>query len=234
VPKNVYVVIGIDKNGGATKVAPASGYNASNDGLKTLLARKPTFTARTATRALPTTSPGPVLSGGAISGTVIGATAAVGLVVLAWCVVGRRVMRRRVARQTAAAAQGAEVDEYRHRQSRATTTQVSLFSGPPSELSPRSLQAGWIPVMQQQQLLQPPYGHQQYQHQHNHFYTSPPPPPPAELEVHGGPFPTGLGVVSDVQDGKKTGRGGRETTALLGVEHDHVLVSSSSHSKLGG
>jgi hypothetical protein len=109
VPMDVYNVVGGDKNGGATLLSPKSGYDTPNGGLQTLLTRKPTFEARSATRPLstgptttasattvppPSSGPSP-LSTGAIVGIAIGSAVALGLIIFTWCVIGRRIRRRR-------------------------------------------------------------------------------------------------------------------------------------------
>lgn len=109
VPSEVYQAVGGDKNGGATLLAPKSGYDNPNGGLQTLLARKPTFAARSPTRstttstAPPTPSPSggsSTLSTGAIVGIVIGSIAGLlGLVILVCWLIGRRRVRRRSQQQ---------------------------------------------------------------------------------------------------------------------------------------
>lgn len=205
VPDDVYNVVGGDKNGGATVLAPKAGFDTPNGGLQTLIARKPTLPVRTATRSLPgsatstaTSSPDAGASGGlstgAIVGIAVGGAAALGLVLAAWCVMGRRVVRRREERR-----------ETQRRQSHAT--QVSHLV--PSTMSPHSPQGGWSPVMQEP-FISPPGTAQHQHHHHPHHFSSPPGSqltfmshqPPAELEEQRGVSPGSGGVVSELQVGK--------------------------------
>lgn len=139
VPNDVYNVVGGDKNGGATLLAPKSGYDTPNGGLQTLLTRKPTFVARSATRAVTTAtstpSPAPPpessssLSTGAIVGIAIASVVGLGFIlILAWCVIRRQRHRRR-----------RRSEEQR---------QESFMSEPyygPSTVSPQSAQAPFPP-----------------------------------------------------------------------------------------
>jgi hypothetical protein len=105
VPKDVYDVVGGDKNGGATLLSPKSGYDTPNGLLHSLLmSTPPTFAARTATRPVTTASPTSVpppppesssLSTGAIVGIVIGSVAALALIIFAAWFIRRRVRRQR-------------------------------------------------------------------------------------------------------------------------------------------
>lgn len=147
VPIDVYNLVGGDKNGGATLLTPKNGYDSGNNtgtGLAALLARKPNFQNRTATRSIPCTQscqptsspPSPNhLSTGAIVGIAIGSVAALGLVLSGWWLVAKRYhQRRQLCRQS---------------QMTRITTYPSSYNGTVSHTaSPQSSQGPW-PVVPQ-------------------------------------------------------------------------------------
>lgn len=129
VPIDVYRVVGGDKNGGATLRAPKSGYDTPNGGLQTLLARTPTFAARSATRPV-TTVPATgssSLSTGAIVGIAIGSAAGLALAIISgWCVISRHIRRQR--------------EEHRPEESLMSESYYG-----PSTVSPESMQTPFVP-----------------------------------------------------------------------------------------
>ncbi|KAK4243275.1 hypothetical protein C7999DRAFT_18358 [Corynascus novoguineensis] len=102
VPIDVYRAVGGNKDGGATLLSPRSGFDTPDGTIQSLITKKPTFAARSATRVVPTGTPVPIpssdsspLSTGAIVGIAVGSAAAIGLLIIAWVVIGRHVLRKR-------------------------------------------------------------------------------------------------------------------------------------------
>lgn len=150
VPVDVYKLVGGDKNGGATLLTPENGYDSGGNtgtGLAALLARKPNFQNRTATRSIPcsqscqptssttsTNSPSPrPLSIGAIVGIVIAGVVVLGLILSGWWLVRKRVQRR--------------LQLQRQSQMTATPMYPSPYGGAvPFVASPHSSQGPWSAV----------------------------------------------------------------------------------------
>ncbi|PVH92279.1 hypothetical protein DM02DRAFT_700347 [Periconia macrospinosa] len=150
VPIDVYRLVGGDKNGGATLRTPKNGYDTGNNtgtGLAALLARKPNFQNRTATRSIPCTQscPSPTgsttptgsppssrhLSTGAIVGIAVGGAAGLAFLLCAWWLLAKRHHQRQ--RQP-------------HRQSDMTqiAAHPSSYNGAMSPtVSPQSPQGTW-------------------------------------------------------------------------------------------
>lgn len=154
VPIDVYRLVGGDKNGGATLLTPKNGFDTGNNtgtGLAALLARKPNFQTRTATRSIPCTQSCPStpatstatnsqaphrLPTGAIVGIAIGGAAGLALVLCGWWLLAKRHHQRR-----------------RQLDRRSDMTHISAhhssYNGAMSPtLSPESRQGTWSPVPQ--------------------------------------------------------------------------------------
>ncbi|RYP38290.1 hypothetical protein DL767_002621 [Monosporascus sp. MG133] len=132
VPDDIYNITGGDKNGGATVLSPKLGWDVPNSGLETLLARKPTFAARSPTRLIPTQTSSPLpppspppLSTGAIVGIVTGSAVSLCIIIFVCCIRGRSVRRRREERR------------------RSRVTQASWYGS--TMVSPESVQGEWGP-----------------------------------------------------------------------------------------
>ena len=142
IPQDVYNIVGGNKDGSATQLAPTAGYDQGNSpGLDTLLKRKPTFT-RTPTRSVsaPTNSTTPTqtsspssskkLSTGAIVGIAIGCAAAAVIILVAWCIIGRRLYKKRR-------------EAYRQSQMTQQSTMPLGYRSPSVE-TPQSPQGQWL------------------------------------------------------------------------------------------
>ena len=147
VPDDVYNVTGGTKNGGATLLAPISGWDQGNAaGLGSLLTRKPTFT-RQVTRGGPTSSPTNTttptsahstpsphkLSAGAIAGIAIGGAVALILILVAWYLIRMQLWKK-----------------WQERRPHSQMTQLTQGSSPypgygPSTMSPQSVPEQWAP-----------------------------------------------------------------------------------------
>jgi hypothetical protein len=215
VPIDVYNVIGGDKNGGATQLSPKSGYDTPNGALQTLLARKPSFAARSPTRSIPTAgatstststttstttststpTPSGPLSTGAIVGIAVGGAVVLGLAVFAWCVIGKRAARRR--------------EQRREQRWHSHVSQASHYV--PSVTSPQMAHSSWSPGP----------------HQHQHFSG----PPPAELDVPRG-MSTSPTVVSELHVMGDLAREDKNVMSNYGSSVD-MGIPSPSQSPLG-
>lgn len=189
VPVDVYRLVGGDKNGGATLLTPKNGYDTGNNtgtGLAALLARKPNFQNRTATRSIPCTqscttptssptatgSPHPSrrLSTGAIVGIAVGGAAGLALLLCGWWLLAKRHHERK-----------------REMNRQSDMTQIaahpSSYNGAMSPtVSPQSRQGAWSPG--------PPQGYYPYSQPH-----SPVQLPPSEIGAQHHP-----GVISELEE----------------------------------
>lgn len=179
VPKDIYSVVGGDKEGGATVRKPEGGFDASNKPLENLFGRDAVIKERTATR--PTTGPTSAatddpapddddgkLSTGAIVGIAIAGAVGLALLLLGWFCIAKRVNHKRKERMQA------QQQEQQWRQT--SYSVVSSMPGAPSMVG------GMAPSMMS--------------HQTGPRATGPWTPPPSELPTRG----DNIGVVSELPE----------------------------------